>query len=481
VAAGDVAGCPVHRAWPGPLLLLVLVLGGLAVGGGAHLVDGRQQETFPHEEHARLFPFCTGCHEGVETGDAAGLYPPPALCARCHDGEQRPRVGWTGPTAEVTNLQFGHQEHEASAGEVECESCHTAEGAPRMNVVRALPVRCFSCHEGTDHYVDAQCALCHVPLAETEFTAAMVGALTLPEDHEQPGFLAELHGQNAAAQPARCATCHTREKCTSCHVDAGVAAAIARIPEAPAGFPLGRLEARYPEPPSHRTPEWLEAHGQVASRESCGTCHTQDDCAACHVQSLPAVVEVLPERPRVTAPGAGVARQMPLSHAPRSFLDDHAAVAAADPQQCAACHTQRFCVDCHDAPASPSFHPRNFTAQHASAAYGRRLECATCHETRTFCRSCHIQQGLGAVGRLDPGFHDAQPLWLLRHAQAARQELESCTSCHTQRDCLQCHSQLGAFGVNPHGPNFDAARVQRRNPLICFACHVSDPLKKGTQ
>ena len=85
------------------------------------------------------------------------------------------------------------------------------------------------------------------------------------------------------------------------------------------------------------------------------------------------------------------------------------------------------------------------------------------------------------VGRLDASFHDAQPVWLLRHAQAARQGLESCTSCHSQKDCLQCHSQLGAFGINPHGPDFDAARVQKRNPLICFACHVSDPLKKGTQ
>jgi hypothetical protein len=264
-------------------------------------------------------------------------------------------------------------------------------------------------------------------------------------------------------------------------VDPGNFPAIGRIPEAPAGFPLGRLEARYFEPASHRTPAWVEAHGPAATREACGTCHTQDDCTSCHIQPVPAVVQSLQERPQVRAPGAGLTRQQPLSHAPESFQHDHAALASADPQQCQACHTQRFCEDCHDAPATPSFHPRNFTAQHASAAFGRRLECSTCHETRTFCRSCHIQQGMGAQGRLDPGFHDAQPLWLLRHAQAARQGLESCTSCHTQRDCMQCHSQLGAFGVNPHGPDFDAARVQKRNPLICLACHVSDPLKKGTQ
>lgn len=465
-------------AWLLPLLAVLVLLG---AAGAAQLVRGRQQERFPHRMHAGLFPLCTGCHEGVETGAETAFYPPPELCVRCHDGQQRDRVTWTGPTKEVTNLRFTHEDHEASAGEVQCEECHTPEGAPRMTVVRASPVQCFTCHEGRDHFVDARCNQCHVPLARTQLTAAMVSELPLPGDHEAPGFLLESHGEQATAQPARCATCHTRERCTSCHVDASVAAAIARIPEAPAGFPLGRLEARYPEPPSHRSPEWLETHGKGAGRQACGTCHTRDDCAACHVQPLPDSAAVLQERPRVRAPGVGLERELPSSHSPGSFQLDHGVLAAAEPQQCESCHTRRFCADCHDAPASPGFHPPNFTAQHASAAYGRRLECSTCHETRTFCRSCHIQQGMGAEGRLDPGFHDAQPIWLLRHAQAARQELESCTSCHTQKDCLQCHSQLGAFGVNPHGPNFDAARVQKRNPLICFACHVSDPLKKGTQ
>ena len=478
-------GCAPQRAWPSPRLLLpLLVLVVAGVGGGTHWVRARQQEQFPHRTHDRLFPFCTGCHEGIETGDTSAYYPPLELCGRCHDGQQRDRVTWTGPTKEITNLRFTHEDHTESSGEdIECEQCHTPQGAPRMTVLRAVTAQCFACHghPARDHYLDARCSTCHVPLAQTKLTAAMVSALPVPADHNQPGFLLPAHGEQATAQPARCATCHTREQCSSCHVDPGVAAAIARIPEAPAGFPISPLEPHYPEPPSHRTPDWVERHGAGASRQACGTCHTRDDCAACHVQPLPQPATALPERPRVQAPGVGLVREMPQSHAPRSFQTDHGALAAAQPKQCESCHTRRFCSDCHDAPATPSFHPRNFTAQHASAAYGRRLECSTCHEVRTFCRSCHIQQGMKPVGRLDPGFHDAQPVWLLRHAQAARQELESCTSCHNQKDCLQCHSQLGAFGVNPHGSSFDAARAQRRNPLICFACHVSDPLKKGTQ
>src|SRR5690606_31473250 len=271
---------------------------------------------------------------------------------------------------------------------------------------------------------------CHVPLARTAFDAARVQALPLPEDHERPNFLLDVHGEMAQANAERCAACHTREKCTSCHVDVEGVQAIAAIPAAPEGFPLGQLGARYPTPPSHLDRDWLEEHGDGATRQSCGTCHTREDCASCHVEPLPEAARELPSRGgllptghpptggrqvgpairggrpapialqvqdtsrrRSQGPGVGLERRMPPSHAPRSFYEDHAALASAQPQNCEACHTRQSCEDCHDAPASPSFHPRNFTANHASAAYGRRLECSTCHETRTFCRSCHIQQG----------------------------------------------------------------------------------------
>jgi hypothetical protein len=83
-------------------------------------------------------------------------------------------------------------------------------------------------------------------------------------------------------------------------------------------------------------------------------------------------------------------------------------------------------------------------------------------------------------GRLGRGFHDAEPLWLLRHGQAARQGLESCASCHEQSQCMQCHSALGAFKVSPHGPDFDPRRAQKRNAAICLVCHLTDPLTGRT-
>ena len=106
-------------------------------------------------------------------------------------------------------------------------------------------------------------------------------------------------------------------------------------------------------------------------------------------------------------------------------------------------------------------------------------DCSNCHQTQVFCRSCHVEVGRGSSGRLGSDYHDAEPLWLLRHGQPARQGLETCASCHTQRDCLQCHSQVGAFKISPHGPGFDPVLAAEKNPWICKACHIGTPGSDG--
>jgi predicted CXXCH cytochrome family protein len=466
------------------VLLAVCAL--LALGGtiGSIVLRADRTPQFPHELHARLFPLCTGCHEGVETGDRAAFYPSPQLCQNCHDGVDMATVEWTGPREHVTNLVFEHTIHQSQVMGVEgqpleCEQCHTQAGQQqRMVIERANPATCLSCHahEATDHYVDANCQTCHVSFVRSELPPQRLPGLPLPDDHRVPGFLAEAHGPQAQANITRCSVCHTQERCTSCHVDLDNAPEILAIPAAPATWELPAYAVQYPLPPSHLSRQWTEQHGPLASRAQCATCHVREDCTACHVQPYDEVIAAFPARADVNAPGTGTERQKPLSHASRWFERDHAGVAASQPQSCNACHVRKFCTDCHDAPAEATFHPRNFTAQHSAAAYSQRMECSTCHEVRTFCRACHLQQGMQAVGRLGPGFHDAEPFWLLRHARAARQGLESCTSCHTQSDCMQCHSQLGAFQVSPHGPGFDARRAYSRNPVICSACHVSNPL-----
>jgi hypothetical protein len=500
----------------------------LPVATATVVLAARPQDEFPHQRHARLFPVCAGCHAGIPTGEVAEYYPPPAACTNCHDGQREERVQWAGPSPRMSNLRFRHDAHAdsiAAAGEeqLDCGTCHTEPGAGRMEVRSPIPARCFGCHAhaATEHFADAACTTCHVPLVEARLDSARIAELPRPAAHERDDFLATGHGELAVASPATCATCHAREQCSGCHVAFSGTVPVDRIPTAAGRHDIPLIAARYPVPASHRDPEWERIHGSVATRGECATCHTRDSCAACHAGTLPRVAADLPRAADVTAPGARVERSMPASHASVSFATLHGPVAGARPESCTSCHEPgRFCAACHQtraatapgggAPLSTSarepdsttataqrdrtaagtrtrqerasgrgFHPANFSMRHASLAYGQRLECGTCHNTQLFCRDCHAGLGMRSAGRLGSGYHDAEPVWLLRHGQAARQTLGTCTSCHTQRDCMQCHSQFGSFRISPHGPSFDARRAQRVNPQICRACHIGDPFSGG--
>ena len=411
------------------------------------------------------------------------------MCAQCHDGVALPQVPWSGPSPGPSNLRFEHGTHareSEAAGDPApgCETCHSASDEARMSVRdRAEESACFGCHVQDDHFApqaedSATCELCHVPLAATRLSVTRIAGLPVPEDHLNGEFLVSGHADQAQQDVARCATCHTQDRCVACHVDTGNPL-LARVPAAPPGLELPPATAAYPVPESHRAEQWEERHAPVASASSCNTCHTTEDCTACHVAPAPAVVDALPRSADVRAPGGGLAARAPGTHASPFFEEAHGTLAAADGGSCATCHTASYCRDCHDAPAGASYHPSDFVAGHAAVAFGRADECSTCHETAAFCRDCHVESGFGSVGRLGPGYHDAEPVWLLRHGQAARQNLESCASCHEQRDCVQCHGVLGSFSVSPHQPGFDAERAWATSPRTCLACHVGNPLPGG--
>lgn len=469
-----------------PALTTLLAVAGLLVATPG--LQGQQRQGFPHAAHVGLFPLCTGCHEGIPTGDSTRVFPEPALCSRCHDGVDLRRVQWTPPAAPVTNLRFSHTVHDREAGArgeaPDCARCHQVPGAAaRSGAIARHPVaNCMSCHQhrAQAHYVDARCRTCHVPLAETRFSVAQIQELPRPSTHDRASFVAEVHGRLARNDLTSCATCHTRERCTSCHVG-GTNPQIAQMPAAPGSMTLPRFAASYPTPASHKKPTFLESHGSVAGAgaATCSTCHVREDCTSCHESGAPKAVQAMVSAASASAPGVGVERRAPASHASPFFMKDHEALAGADGAYCTTCHTTDFCSSCHDGSRSSGFHPANFMASHPAEAYADRLECSTCHNAQAFCRQCHLESGFKSVKRLGPGFHDGQPVWLLRHPQAARQNLESCQTCHSQSDCLQCHSTLGAFKVSPHGRDFDAQRAWDRNPQICFVCHTSNPLGGG--
>ena len=467
--------------------------------------QGGTTSPFPHAQHARLFPLCSGCHAGVPTGDASRTFPSPALCASCHDGTIRSRVTWAPPPSRGGGLLvFSHPKHAATAKDLTCESCH-AMADPRqwMNVSRAVPERCISCHAhgASAHLADDNvCATCHRSLTSAvSLSDARVAALPKPPSHTRADFVAS-HGAAAQSAAANCATCHARESCQRCHVDG---ARVPLIRALGADARVARLEAKrapvYPTPPDHRVAQFTQTHGVAARANAarCATCHARASCETCHIgDGARGVLRALPDAKEATAPGVQLRAVSPVGIAnvtlhqldttlyavrvhPVGFAKTHGPVAAAGALQCASCHSQRLCADCHAGErVTRRFHPANFVSTHAPQAYGRETDCSSCHSTEAFCRECHRQTGLAAKSNIrSTVFHNAQPLWLLQHGRAARQDLKSCTTCHQQTYCMQCHSDLGSR-INPHGSDFDAARMSSKNPQLCLTCHFKNPLDR---
>lgn len=463
------------------LLGVVVTLSAAVVGTS---VRAHQEDAFPHDQHQGLFPLCTGCHAGIASGVGAEEFPTVGSCDTCHDGVARDLVVWNGPSARVDNVDFDHVDHTAklaAEGEPEqtCAACHIPEGGERMAVSDSIQVgMCWACHvrETDDHFAeDASCETCHVPLASTSFSLDRIAAMPRPLSHEDEDFVAAGHGSLASASLQSCATCHTQEVCATCHVDLGLEE-VASMPPTPAGMIVPRFEAQYPVPATHTSGDWQEGHQADASFGECSTCHTSDDCRSCHVAPVPDLVAQLPSRESTSAPGVMLSERSPESHESVFFLQAHSALAATDQTSCTTCHVDAFCVACHDGEPGGGYHPANFMVRHSSSAYGRDSECSSCHEEQLFCRACHVEVGLAGPRVAAQGYHDASPVWLLRHGQAARQNIESCSSCHRQVDCTRCHGVLGSFKVSPHSARFDAERAWARSPRTCLACHVGNPL-----
>jgi hypothetical protein len=467
---------------------LVLVGVGIAAAGGAgRVVAGALQDRFDHWKHAALFPSCLGCHVGV-SDSTASLWPRPADCSDCHDGTVEETVEWAPPVAApATNLHFTHPRHASAVARahadstVQCRDCHAQRGADRMRVEFAVVKNCFDCHGIAAAHLEAPdtaCATCHVPLVQAvRLTREEVGDFPVPESHRQSGFATVGHGKLARAGTpisASCATCHARDFCTECHVNAPNVPAIQALAPDPRSLAhTAELEA----PAGHRDPAFLRRHGGQARKEAarCAVCHTQESCLACHTAS-PASVQAIPAAGPGRGRGATIRRERPTSHG-LDFSELHAEPASARPQSCSGCHTRADCLSCHRpdaADAAPGYHPAGFLTSHPAAAYTRESSCSDCHNQGQFCANCHLNAGLVSPGRLrGAGYHDAKQSFLLNHGQAARQNLESCVSCHSERDCLTCHSATGGRRFNPHGPGFDPGTLLRKNSSMCTACHGS--------
>jgi predicted CXXCH cytochrome family protein len=464
--------------------LVVCLLASAALAG--LLAAQQAADGFPHQRHARLFPVCESCHAGILSPGTAAVYPEPASCQSCHDGERRARVRWSGASRRSTTLHFSHVRHmaevSARGGTAGCQACHATEAATdRMAVDRAAPERCIGCHEhrAESHLAaSVACGRCHVPLgAAAGIAATRIARFPRPPWHSAPDFAAS-HGVAAAQATASCAVCHARETCERCHANAQQLPVIASLASDArvAVLEAGRAPA-YPVPASHGPAAWHLEHGASARSDAaaCANCHTRPSCTGCHIGgagTAAAAVQSLPAAVPGRAPGVDPERIRRSVHEP-DIAQRHGGMAASGRLECAQCHGREQCAACHAAADSRSFHPANFLERHAVDVFTGRGRCQDCHRAETFCRACHAAAGFAAQD-MKAAFHDAQPMWLLSHGRAARLGLEACASCHRQGDCVQCHAASGGWGVNPHGAGFTGSGASRSS-AGCRLCHTVRP------
>ena len=453
-------------------LLVLFFLSGLLV-----LRPQAEERGFPHARHENMFPSCNVCHPGATDPAKGPLMSVSAKdCQGCHNGELVERVDFPPPSPPHPFLRFDHGVHVKKQG-LECKTCHAPAEGNTWNVVRTRPETCVECHGGNEHLnLETECRTCHPRLTEAPaLSPERIAAFPMPANHTASDFLT-AHGTAANTSIEVCATCHARELCETCHLDADSVTAIQALGRDPrvAELTAGRA-GKWPVPESHRQPEWVRRHGNAAAANAaqCATCHTRSSCEQCHGTEL-AQAAFLTEPDTARVRGVTLPNARPPDHDP-AFRINHGTAAAAQTLKCASCHAQNFCQECHSGATKPSFHPQNFFARHAADAYARVADCASCHSTETFCRDCHAGVGLSPENARTSAFHDASPLWLLQHGEAARQGLDTCASCHQQTDCLRCHSAKTGWRINPHGNDFDADRLGDRSLLMCSRCHFSDP------
>ena len=201
-------------------------------------------------------------------------------CRRCHQG------ALAAPTPSDSRGPKMFDEcmscHRQDYRKIDCMKCHADFYAEKLmpatafdhqgdfitrhgDLARGDMTVCSHCHQ------ESSCAQCHSKMAPAAITVLRSDEPGRWRMHE--GDWMARHAIEARTGSSQCMTCHTPDRCSSCHEDSAVAAA--------GGFGLG------PHPSS-----WLIAgssafHGDAARRNiaTCATCHDRGpdtNCIGCH-------------------------------------------------------------------------------------------------------------------------------------------------------------------------------------------------------
>lgn len=271
-----------------------------------------------------------------------------------------------------------------------------------------------------------------------------------------------------------CSECHdveAKDQCTTCHTD----------PESATTWPKTQRKTNFLHS-THKKAlgDCKKCHGAdpdlkpgfAGDHNLCGTCHKSDIdnmlCAKCH---------------RGMA-SAGLSKLSGYSHKD-NFLKEHGEYARQNTRVCAQCHTQTFCIECHDKKKSgikPSFkypekvsanfiHRGDWITLHRIEAKTGELMCLKCH-AKTDCSSCHQQKGISSKAK-NPDFkHPAG--WVANHGTEARENITTCAACHEGDRgpgyCANCHKPA-AGGKNPHPSGFNGFGRMSESDRMCKECH----------
>jgi hypothetical protein len=319
-----------------------------------------------------------------------------------------------------------------------CTDCHSIDEAEPFKD-DSPPARCDACHLNTK--VNAQGSI-------------VVQKVVIPTANMKSNH--KVHAQKGI-------------KCAECHGD------------------VGQLE--------------LATRDQLPRMKGCFNCHqngdagglakktagAKSDCKTCHITEKDGTIKQMFTTGVLLPP-----KWLKNSNHSADWIERHKKVAGADSGYCGSCHTEAYCVACHDGKVRPrTVHPNDWLNMHEIAARFDQPKCSSCHSTQNFCLPCHTRVG---VSQMSPSgvaaqvrFHPDASTWSGpkrvpgHHSYEAQKNISACVSCHVERDCVVCHGTqgVGGAGSNPHGPSFinKCDTMFAKNPRPCLVCHELDDPK----
>ncbi|HKI79668.1 MAG TPA: cytochrome c3 family protein [Ignavibacteriaceae bacterium] len=307
-----------------------------------------------------------------------------------------------------------------------------------------------------------------------------------------------------------CSACHDVEdtdNCTTCHFEDINEPLIQRKADLYFNHSLhvtdNKLECKQCHKGIGESDYAFQAEQPYPVMEDCYSCHNNktvasNNCESCHISTVNLV---------------------PVTHKVPSFKKGHKFAANSIDANCAMCHDNSSCQECHVAtnmitednstnnfyqPYSATnfvdgtkqqqvtkVHELGYRFTHGIDAKGKTSDCQTCHELNTFCANCHQSDNSDfSLGGVVPVSHIKSNFVTIgvgtgggNHSVLARRDIESCAACHDVQGadptCITCHLDSdGIKGTNPkthpsgfmrstHGDWHDS------DGSICYNCHTS--------